>query len=244
MRGLLPLSLTLANAAAGILAIHMTLTFASLYLISSLIVLGLLFDGLDGQIARMLKVESNMGVIMDSLSDIITFCLAPSMLIYVTFYRPGAISFASPYNGLVVSSVYLLFIFSLYRLIRYAKDVINGQGSKREFSGLPAPANALFVLSLLVVLHHLFPFSTIGRVATLSLILLISPLMATRVRYPRPSSLQKAVVAGLVIIFLILPTDYKIYPAVGMLTLSVYYITYPFLNRTSYKTVEKSPLPR
>lgn len=136
----IPNAITLLNLLCGSLAV----TFAfegqlqtGVYLVFA----GLLFDFADGFVARLLKVSSPLGGELDSLADLITFGLFPSVLVYQvlkTDYCDGRCT------GLVPPTIfpYLAFVivvFSAYRLAKFNVDT----EQTYNFKGVPTPINAL-----------------------------------------------------------------------------------------------------
>ena len=81
----LPTFLTLMNAALGFFAI-LAIIEGNFRLASLLIVLGFVFDALDGAVARYLHTTSDCGLELDSLADAVTFVIAPALLIYFRFF--------------------------------------------------------------------------------------------------------------------------------------------------------------
>ncbi|MBD5250466.1 MAG: CDP-diacylglycerol--serine O-phosphatidyltransferase [Barnesiella sp.] len=125
----------LSGAMAVILSFHLTESYCGLSALSlAFIFIGAaaVFDFCDGAAARLLKAYSAMGKELDSLSDLVSFGLAPSMLIFNTMqlYGDGAWSFAA------------LFIPAMGAL-RLAKFNIDDRQTT-SFLGLPIPANAIF----------------------------------------------------------------------------------------------------
>jgi CDP-diacylglycerol---serine O-phosphatidyltransferase len=108
-------------------------------------------DFLDGFLARMLKASSEMGKQLDSLSDVVSFGVAPSMIIYQLL----RISFAQEENGLDISVAWLLpaFLFVCAVAWRLAKFNISTTQSY-SFIGVPSPAAALAVASLPLCLAY------------------------------------------------------------------------------------------
>ncbi len=102
-------------------------------------------DFLDGFVARLFNASSEMGKQLDSLADVVSFGVAPSMIMY-QFLR---ISYASGENG-VNTSIWLLFpafiiaAAGAYRLARFNLDTTQSYG----FKGVPIPAAGLLVASL------------------------------------------------------------------------------------------------
>ena len=101
-----------------------------------LIVLGCFFDLMDGRMARMMGVQSGFGEQFDSLSDLVSFAMAPSILFYKFFLTGfGRV-------GLVVS-----FFFCLCGALRLARFNANiGKVDSNFFQGLPSPAAAAAII--------------------------------------------------------------------------------------------------
>ena len=108
------------------------------------IFLGIVFDMLDGRIARMVHGESPFGVEFDSLSDFLTFGVAPAYMMWSFILKDSGI-----WGGIAA------FVFALaggLRLARFNVVAQSGKGSKTHFQGLPIPAGAM-VLAAIVVLY-------------------------------------------------------------------------------------------
>lgn len=125
----------------------------------ALIVIGALFDFVDGMSARLLKVSSPIGKELDSLADVVTFGVAPASMVfavcssrYVLYPEAlGVLSYFLPY---------LAFLLAAFSAIRLAKFNLDTRQST-SFIGLPTPANALFWASLIVSYQRVFysPFA-------------------------------------------------------------------------------------
>ena len=155
--------LTLLNAMCGSLAI--LFAFSGDYRYSSLmLVIAVLADQLDGQFARFLGQTTDIGKELDSLSDAISFGVAPMILIYNVYLKTlGSWGIAI---GLV------LVLCSVYRLAKY--NVIN---VKDHFLGIPTPVIAGFAIAL-VYGNIAMPAMCVG-LATITL----SVLMVSNIRY-------------------------------------------------------------
>jgi CDP-diacylglycerol---serine O-phosphatidyltransferase len=95
------------------------------------------FDFLDGFAARILKVSSPIGKELDSLADMVSFGLLPSVVVYNMLEAAGA-------TGVVPYFAFLIAVFSALRLAIFNLD----ERQSDSFRGLPTPANALLVSSL------------------------------------------------------------------------------------------------
>ena len=116
-----------------------------IWMASLFIGLAAVVDFLDGFIARMFKASSEMGKQLDSLADLVSFGVAPAMIMY-QFLR---LSYAQGETGLEVSTFWLLISLLLpcaaaYRLARFNLDA----SQSFSFKGLPVPATGIFVASL------------------------------------------------------------------------------------------------
>ena len=106
----------------------------------------IVFDGLDGRIARLTNSTSNFGREFDSLADVITFGLAPGLLAYAWGVRPAIDAAQLPLThhlrpvGWIITFAYL--ICGAARLGRFNIDSVKPGGDRRFFVGLPIPAAA------------------------------------------------------------------------------------------------------
>ena len=135
------------------------------------------FDSVDGKLARMLSIPTNFGKEIDSLADMVSFCLAPSLLVYALYTQnmPGI-------SGEVIASVPL--IMGAIRLARF--NTIEDKPTD-SFIGLPTPVNALAIASLVLFMEHIkleSPEYSQPRLL-LPLILSLSYLMVSRVKFPK-----------------------------------------------------------
>lgn len=110
-----------------------------------------LVDFLDGFVARMCKVCSEMGKQLDSLADVVSFGVAPGVFLYQLL----RMSYMKEENGLDVSVAWLLPAFILtaaaaYRLAKFNIATDQSYG----FKGVPTPAVGLLVASLPLILHY------------------------------------------------------------------------------------------
>jgi CDP-diacylglycerol--serine O-phosphatidyltransferase len=113
---------------------------------SLFIALAALMDVLDGFVARALNVSSALGKDLDSLADVVSFGVAPSMILYIFLWRaymsePGALDTSI----LVLSPAFLIACFGAFRLARFNQT---SSQQKQYFSGMPIPATGLIVASL------------------------------------------------------------------------------------------------
>ncbi|MBD3231285.1 CDP-diacylglycerol--serine O-phosphatidyltransferase [Candidatus Dependentiae bacterium] len=134
----IPNLFTLGNAFFGFCSIVFAAT-GKFFPAGYFILLGALMDALDGRLARLFKTQSSFGVQLDSLSDVISFCLAPAFLIYV--WQLKYLGFL----GIIFSSIFLL--AGLLRLARF--NVIHEQQTL-FFLGVPTTIAGCFLATLML----------------------------------------------------------------------------------------------
>ncbi|HRU05791.1 MAG TPA: CDP-diacylglycerol--serine O-phosphatidyltransferase [Candidatus Brocadiia bacterium] len=164
---ILPTLVTLGNAFCGFAAISFTMdahaspaSFAeNMKFAGWLIMLAIIFDALDGKVARLAKQTSKFGVELDSLSDVISFGVAPGLIIKTIAHQLQFYSRVAWVTG----SLFML--CAALRLARFNVDTGMDEASHRSFHGLPSPAAGGFVASLAVMSYTLRSDSDYGRVA-------------------------------------------------------------------------------
>ena len=135
----LPNTFTALNMGCGFFSIILGWK-GDFYLASMLLVLGAIFDSVDGRVARITHTQSAFGEQFDSISDVVTFGVAPSFLVYNKFFiNLGRI-------GLVTSFVFLL--CGALRLARFNANI--EKVSSDFFQGLPIPSGALALVGLVL----------------------------------------------------------------------------------------------
>ncbi len=139
------------------------------------ILVSALFDGLDGKVARLTGTSSEFGVQYDSLADLVAFGVTPAVMVFHwELFRFGRL-------GLMAA--FLLVACGALRLARFNVQTVHS--SKRFFVGLPIPAQAC-ILATLVFFARFLPESWVADVlpmGCLVLTYLLSFLMVSKVRY-------------------------------------------------------------
>ena len=135
----LPNTFTALNMACGFFSIILGWK-GDFYPASMLLLLGAIFDSVDGRVARMTHTQSPFGEQFDSISDVVTFGVAPAFLVYNKFFSDlGRI-------GLITSFIFLL--CGALRLARFNANI--DKVSSEFFQGLPIPSGALAVVGLVL----------------------------------------------------------------------------------------------
>lgn len=133
-----------------------------------LILIGMMLDSMDGRLARMLKADSILGKELDSLADIVSFGVAPSFLVYYTYFYQFELI------GLVVAGLFPL--FGAYRLARF--NISSDKSSLNYFIGVPITA-AGGILALLTLFGGELP-----DIITTVVYTALCFLMVSRIRIP------------------------------------------------------------
>lgn len=170
---LLPNLLTTGNLFSGFYAI--IAVFNQTYFLAALAILvAMVFDVLDGQTARLTKTTSRFGVEYDSISDVVSFGVAPGLLIYGWAL--------SDYGRIGWIAAFLLVVCGALRLARF--NVLAGSVDGRHFIGLPIPAAAGVIASLVVFDHHILQMgSEVKPFLILALIYCLAFLMVSTFKY-------------------------------------------------------------
>lgn len=184
----IPNFITLMNLCSGFISIifvfYRNLEYAALF-----IIIAAIFDFFDGFAARILKATSEKGKVLDSLSDVVSFGVAPAAIIFMIIeYSIGHTRSGSDFNSATAIERVFLFsssIFLIASALRLASFTV--QKNTYIFNGLPAPAASLFFAGLafiianpeenrisewLLILYLIIP-----------LVLLISFLMVSRIHF-------------------------------------------------------------
>jgi CDP-diacylglycerol--serine O-phosphatidyltransferase len=149
------------------------------------------FDALDGRLARMGGRESLFGAEFDSLADVVSFGLAPALMVFFLIVRPAAGDQTLLSAGGLVGFIYLL--CSAIRLARFnviTHPMLQRPGMKqssKDFVGLPVPAAAGTIGALMLFLLNLIEHDKSLHSMALGLpllLLLVAMLMVSTVRYP------------------------------------------------------------
>jgi CDP-diacylglycerol---serine O-phosphatidyltransferase len=149
-----------------------------LYQAALAIFFAMFFDAFDGRVARMTKTQSDFGVQLDSLADVVSFGAAPALLVYKWALAPLG------FLGFFVSFAFLA--CGALRLARFNVLAARGdKGSSAFFVGLPIPLAAGTIVALVIAHFRQFGSTTDAatRVPILVVVALLAFLMVSTVRY-------------------------------------------------------------
>jgi len=165
----IPNLLTVGNLFLGILAILLAFQDGYQYVdyAALIVIFGMILDGLDGRMARLLNAESEFGKELDSLSDVVTFGVAPAFIIYVAALQE-----------LGILAMMSIAVFPICGALRLARFNVQTGGNTGYFVGLPITA-AGGALATLALYHNFF-----SPIFLILIMLLLSFLMVSKVKYP------------------------------------------------------------
>jgi CDP-diacylglycerol--serine O-phosphatidyltransferase len=185
---LLPSAITLGNCLCGFVAILKVaegIATGDVYayeMAAWYILIGMLFDALDGHVARVARFESRFGIQLDSLCDVITFGVAPAFLVKGICTSQGYSIFPERFV-LVLAIFYTL--CAVLRLARFNVETSPNVDKHMDFSGLPSPAAAGIIASS-VIPWTVFSHWGISQIVISFLpicMLFLGLLMVSRIRY-------------------------------------------------------------
>src|SRR3989339_1117533 len=221
---LLPNLFTAASIFTGFYAIALALE-SSFESAAWFIFLALIFDGLDGRVARMTNTASHFGVEFDSLADIVAFGVAPALLLYLYIGESyGRI-------GIVVSALFI--IFGAVRLARF--NVTTSRIEPSVFIGLPIPTAAIMI-SIAILLLERYEEFVVFKVYILPLALVLAILMVSNIRYPsfKKINFKTFHFIRFLIGLIVVAMGVFIYPIEGMALLAAGYLLYGPLRASFY----------
>lgn len=152
MKQHIPNTITILNLLSGTFGIISVLE-GNLIIGSIMMACGLIFDFLDGFVARLLKVSSPEGKELDSLADVVTFGLLPTVIIYKLMIGYACVS--GKCTGLIPSDIfpYTAFIIVAFSALRLARFNVDERQSD-QFIGLPTPAAAMVIGSIPLIIKY------------------------------------------------------------------------------------------
>ncbi|NDI36962.1 CDP-diacylglycerol--serine O-phosphatidyltransferase [Chengkuizengella sediminis] len=181
----LPSVFTVANLFIGITSIIFVFNDQP-QIAALLVIIAILTDGIDGRVARALNVQSEFGKELDSLSDVISFGVAPAFLMYVVaFQEMNTI-------GWIATA-----IFPICGALRLARFNVVTNDVKEHFIGLPIPA-AGGIMSSLALFHE-----GIHPILLVIITIVLSLLMVSNVKYPSLKTVGISKYTLLVAMFLV-----------------------------------------
>jgi len=169
---LLPNTLTLCSMLLGFYSILSTIKGNYVYAAWA-ILFATIFDGLDGWVARLTNSTTKFGIELDSLSDLVSFGVAPAVMMYKWALAPfGRIGWAAAFWFMACGAL---------RLARY--DVQMGSTESKSFTGMPIPGAATIIASLILFYHEMLDMPPGKNILILGLTVLLAFLMVSTLKY-------------------------------------------------------------
>jgi CDP-diacylglycerol--serine O-phosphatidyltransferase len=234
-----PSFFTLMNLLCGFLALTQVLEGA--FVMSCwLIVLAGFFDLMDGMMARLTGADSPFGVQLDSLSDVVSFGVAPSFLVYAY-----ALDASGPL-GMIVSALPAL--CGSVRLARYNVNKDKSDDGKEGFEGLPIPGQAIAIVALILAAENSEWGSYLALDSLqvlLPIVVVLSGLMVSSIRFDsiptptieyvraHPKKTSAYALAGFLIVGL---------QEIGLVVVLALYLTYG-MGRAVYQLIDALTTP-
>lgn len=180
------------------------------------IIIGVLFDIMDGKIARATHTTSKFGIEYDSLADLISFGLAPGLMIYLWSLKPlGRIGWLA---------AFLFMACGALRLARFNSQM--GTVSSDHFVGLPIPAGAGMAATTVLFCHKFGIEGKINPIILLVMLYTLSFLMVSTIRYnsfKKPElfkSMNFNVLVAVILVLIFIAAQ----PSVAMFILGISYV--------------------
>lgn len=207
-----------------------------------LILASCIFDLLDGRLARLGGHESPFGREFDSLADIVSFGVAPALMVYkIVLYQ-------FPRTGWIIAAVYL--VCGALRLARFnCLAAANSAAANREFTGFPIPAAAGLIASLTLFMlfldeHERSPGA--GKWVLPPLMLFLAWMMFSKFKYPSfkglswrsTRSIPKFI--GILLVVVVTVLNFEWMPFILFLTYLLYGFLRPFLSREMKRDIEEN----
>lgn len=218
----IPNMVTLGNLYCGFLSIGFAAS-GQFKNAAILIIIGMMLDSMDGRLARMLQADSVLGKELDSLADIVTFGVAPSFLVYYTYF------FQFGLLGFIVAGLFPL--FGAYRLARF--NTSPPKSSLHYFVGVPITA-AGGILAILTLFGNFIP-----NIVTTVIFTAMCFLMVSRIRIPSLKEVPLPKYGTIVtlfigaLLFVIYKGTYEQFPYLIYIATPMYiaYLAYRFIKR-------------
>lgn len=227
----LPNTFTALNMGCGFASVIYGLN-GDIYKASMVLILGAIFDSVDGRVARLTGTQSSFGEQFDSISDVVSFGVAPAMLMWSHFLRD------SGRLGLMVSFIYLL--CGALRLARFNANI--DRVSSNYFQGLPIPGAASAIVGY-CLLSTEFPILVEIKAISIAYLLFFSFLMVSNIpfnSFKKSEWVKKHKKATLFLIFILLALTfvYEQYMIAAIILTYVFTsLIYFFLNKGKFEDV-------
>ena len=182
------------------------------------IILSVIFDGLDGQVARKNPIPSEFGKELDSLVDVVSFGIAPSILGYIFVYRQ-----------FYFWAILALFLYLLFSVIRLAKfNITPKEKLVNYFYGLPTTVSG-GILASFILIYRKYTQLPPPRIF-LFIVISLAFLMVSKLRYLNLEGLKQVLGKFLLTFLVIVLIVFILRPEITLFALFIIYLIFsPFL---------------
>lgn len=223
---LIPNLLTTWNVFCGFYSIIASIN-GRFYHAAVAIIIAMLIDGFDGRIARLTHSESDFGFNYDSLADIISFGMAPGLLIYLWVLKP--------FGRIGWMAAFLFVICGALRLARF-----NSQSSSSgdcDFVGLPIPAAGGVIASFVIMTKDIFFTNKTEPLLMVCVVYILAFLMVSNIKYKSLKKLEvtKKKTFNILIFFVLLIYIIAVIPQIMLFVITTFYaVSGPVVKLLSY----------
>ncbi len=181
------------------------------------IIIAAVFDGLDGKIARATNTTSKFGIEYDSLSDLVSFGIAPGIMMYLWALKPlGRIGWLA---------AFLFMVCGALRLARF--NAQSGTISSNSFVGLPIPAGAGMSATIVLLCHKLGIAGNANPVVILVILYILAFLMVSTIKYDsfKKPELFRKMNFNVLVTFILILIFIAAQPSIALFLLGFVYIS-------------------
>ncbi len=194
------------------------------------------FDGLDGWVARLTHSTTRFGIELDSLSDLVAFGVAPSVLVYEWSIAPfGRIGFAA---------AFLFTACGALRLARY--NVQMGSTESKAFTGMPIPGAASVIAAVVLFCHDVWKTAPDKSILMLLLTVVLSILMVSRLRFHglKEIDFRRRKPFWLLVAIVVVFGAIVIHPPISLFVFAMIYLAWGILENSYllYKKYKQRPV--
>lgn len=237
MKKHIPNAITCLNLFSGCLGIVFAFN-GQLHYASYAILIAAVFDFFDGMLARLLNAYSDIGKELDSLADMVSFGVLPSVIIYHLFLR------IPQTDGIFIWLPYSAFLIAVFSGLRLAKFNIDTRQAE-HFIGLPTPANAMLIGSLPLIINQsnsfmlnyiANPFVLLGLSIGMSLLLVAElPLISLKFKNLRIKDNSLRYILILSSLILLLTIKFSAVPVIIALYVILSFVQFRLISQDSQK---------
>lgn len=220
---ILPNTLTLCGMFCGFFAILSS--FKGHFIYSAwAILIAIIFDGLDGWVARLTNSTTKFGVELDSLSDLVAFGVAPAVLLYSWALQP--------FGRVGWGAAFLFVICGALRLARY--NVQMGNTESKAFTGLPIPGAGVVVASLVLFYSEVVGAMDGKNHLVLILTIVLAILMVSTLRFHgmKEVDFKKRKPFWLLIVIVVAIVMILMYPEIVLFVFAIIYVIWGITEGT------------